>query len=193
MKRLVLACLLSGAMILPALAALNEGDTAPDFKVQASFAGKASGYSLKDALKKGPVVVYFFPTAYGGGCSVQAHAFAVNHDKFTAAGATIVGITLDSIARLNDFSADPDYCAGKFPVASDADGKVSKAFDLSVDDKNTTRKDKRGNQADSARVERTTFVISPSGKIVAVLGGLAPAVNVDKALEAVQKLAAVQH
>lgn len=193
MKRLLLAGLLSSAIMLPALAALNDGDSAPDFKVQAAFGGKTLDYSLKDALKKGPVIVYFFPTAYGGGCSVQAHAFAVNHDKIIAAGATVVGVTLDNIGRLKDFSADPDYCAGKFPVASDADGKVSKAFGLNIDDKNTARKDKRGNQVDSARVERTTFVVDQSGKIAAVLGGLAPAANVDKALEAVQKLAAAPH
>lgn len=189
MKRIALACLLSSAITLPAIAAPHEGDTAPDFKAHASFAGKASAFSLKDALKRGPVVVYFFPTAYGGGCSVQAHAFAVKHDVFVAAGATVVGVTQDSIARLNDFSADPAYCAGKFPVASDADGKISRAFDLVSDEKNTARKDQRGNQADSARVERTTFIITPAGKIAAVVGGLAPALNVDKALDAVLLLA----
>jgi peroxiredoxin Q/BCP len=188
MKRVLLSCVLSAVVALPALAALKEGDAAPDFKLQASLAGKAFGYSLKDALKKGPVVVYFYPSAYTGGCNIQAHTFAVNHDKFAAAGASVVGVSLDSIGRLNTFSADPEYCAGKIAVASDADGKVSRLFDLAVTDIPAGRKDTRGIEIDHARVERTTFVVSPDGKIAATVGGLAPAANVEKALEVVQGL-----
>jgi peroxiredoxin Q/BCP len=188
MKRVLLSCVLSAVVALPALAALKEGDAAPDFKLQASLAGKAFGYSLKDALKKGPVVVYFYPSAYTGGCNIQAHTFAVNHDKFAAAGASIVGVSLDSIGRLNTFSADPEYCAGKIAVASDADGKVSRLFDLAVTDIPAGRKDTRGVEIDHARVERTTFIVSPDGKIAATVGGLAPAANVEKALEVVQGL-----
>src|SRR5581483_9223344 len=123
MKRELLGMLLSGLIALPAVAALKEGDTAPVFKTQASLAGKTFNFSLQDALKKGPVVVYFYPSAYTGGCNIQAHTFA-------AAGATIIGVSLDSIQRLNDFSADPQYCAGKFPTASDADGKIARSYDL---------------------------------------------------------------
>src|SRR5262245_2317387 len=94
------------AVILPAFAALKEGDAAPDFSTQASLAGKAFNYSLKDALKKGPVIVYFYPSAYTAGCNAQAHAFAVNMEKISAAGASVVGVSLDNIERLNDFSAD---------------------------------------------------------------------------------------
>jgi peroxiredoxin len=190
MKHVVLSCLLSAAVALPAAAALKEGDNAPDFKTQASLAGKAFNYSLKDALKKGPVVVYFYPSAYTGGCNVQAHAFAVNHDKFAAAGASIVGVSLDSIARLNDFSADPEYCAGKIAAASDADGKISKSYDLAVRDAAPGRKDTRGVEIDHGYAERTTFIVTPNGKIAATIGGLAPAENVEKALQAVQKIAA---
>jgi len=190
MKRFLLTCLLSSAITLPAIAALKEGDAAPDFKTQASLAGKAFSFSLKDALKKGPVVVYFYPSAFTGGCNVQAHTFAINKDKFVAAGATIIGVSLDSITRLNAFSADPEYCAGKFPVASDADGKIAKSFDLAIKDVAAGKKDTRGIDIDHATTERTTFIITPDGKITATLGGLAPAVNVEKALEAVQKLAA---
>jgi len=186
----ILAGALSALVSLPAMAVLKEGDAAPDFKLQASLAGKAFNYSLKDALKKGPVVVYFYPSAYTGGCNIQAHTFAVNHDKFAQAGATILGVSLDNITRLNRFSADPDYCAGKIAVASDADGKVSKAFDLSVNDTPAGRKDTRGDDIDHGRVERTTFIIAPDGKIVATVGGVAPAVNVEKSLEIVQQLAA---
>lgn len=176
------------ACAVPAMAALKEGDAVPDFKLQASLAGKAFDYSLKEALKKGPVVVYFYPSAYTGGCNIQAHTFAVKHDQFAQAGATIVGVSLDSISRLNTFSADPEYCAGKIAVASDAEGKVAHAFDLSVSDTPAGRKDTRGNDIDHARVERTTFIVTPDGKVAATVGGLAPAANVDKALEIVQGL-----
>ena len=174
---------------LPASAALKEGDKAPEFKAQASLAGKEFTFSLKDNLRKGPVVVYFYPSAFTGGCNIQAHTFAVNHDKFAAAGATIVGVSLDNIARLNDFSADPQYCAGKIAVASDTDGKIAKAFDLKIRDAVAGRKDTRGADIDHAFAERTTFIVTPDGRIAATVGDLAPAANVDKALDVVQKLA----
>lgn len=188
MKHLLLAGLLSGAIAQPALAALHDGDTAPDFKTQASLAGKTFSFSLKDALKKGPVVVYFYPSAYTGGCNIQAHEFAVNHDKFAAAGATVIGVSLDSIDQLNVFSADPNYCAGKVAVASDADGKIAKAYDLVVREASAGKKDTRGNEINHGFAERTTFIVTPDGKIAATLSALAPAANVAKALEAVQKL-----
>lgn len=190
MKRLLFTALLAGAFAQPASAALKEGDSAPAFKAQASLAGKAFAFSLKDALRKGPVVVYFYPSAFTGGCNIQAHSFAVNHDKFAAAGATIVGVSLDSIARLNEFSADPNYCAGKFAVAADADGQIARSFDLSIKEVAAGKKDTRGIEIDHATTERTTFIVTPDGKIAASVGGLTPAANVDKALEAVQQLAA---
>ncbi|MDO9237272.1 MAG: peroxiredoxin [Aquabacterium sp.] len=193
MKSWTVKAMVSGVLAtvaaLPAVAALKEGDVVPDFKLQASQAGKDFSYSLKDALKKGPVVVYFYPSAYTGGCNIQAHTFAVNVDKFSAAGASIVGVSLDSIKRLNDFSADPEYCAGKIAVASDADGKVAKGFDLSVAEIPAGRKDTRGVEIDHGRVDRTTFVVTPDGKVAATVGGLPPAANVEKALEIVQNLA----
>jgi peroxiredoxin Q/BCP len=192
MKRPLLALLLAALSVTSAVAALKEGDTAPNFDAQASLAGKAFNFSLKDSLKNGPVVVYFYPSAFTNGCNVQAHGFAVSHDKFAAAGATIVGVSMDSIARLNDFSADPDYCAGKIAVASDADGRISKAYDLAVREAQAGRKDTRGADIDHGYTERTTFVVAPDGRIVATIGGLAPAANVARTLEAVQKLAAAQ-
>jgi thioredoxin-dependent peroxiredoxin len=192
MKRLLSCVLLSSLIALPALAALKEGDVAPDFKTPASLAGKTFTFSLKDALKKGPVVVYFYPSAYTGGCNIQAHAFAVNSDKFAAAGATIIGVSLDSIARLNDFSADPQYCAGKFPTASDANGAISRSYDLKVAEEHQGAKDTRGVEIGHGFAERTTFVVTPDGKIAATIGGLAPADNVDKALAEVQHLAAAK-
>ena len=190
MKRSLCAGLVAALLAAPAFAALKEGDAAPAFEAPASLAGKTFGFSLRDALKKGPVVVYFYPSAYTGGCNVQAHTFAVNYDKFTAAGASIVGVSLDSIARLNEFSADPEYCAGKIAVASDVGGKIARAYDLNVRDAVAGRKDTRGADIDHGYAERTTFIVTPDGKIAATVGGLAPEVNVERALQAVQKLAA---
>lgn len=188
MKRRLLGCLLATAVALPALAALKPGDQAPPFTTQASLAGKAFTFSLKDALAKGPVVVYFYPSAFTGGCNLQAHTFAVNKDKFTAAGASIIGVSLDSIQRLNDFSADPNYCAGKFPTASDADGKIAKSYELAVKEGPPGLKDTRGVEIGHAFAERTTFIVTPDGKIVDTIGGMAPDQNVQHALEAVQRL-----
>lgn len=188
MKKWIVASVVSAVVALPAMAALKEGDVAPDFKLQASLAGKAFSYSLKDQLKKGPVVVYFYPSAYTGGCNIQARTFAIHAEKFAAAGATVLGVSLDSIARLNKYSADPEYCAGKVAVASDPSGSVSKAFDLVVTER-PGRKDTRGEDIDHAFVERTTFVVTPDGKIAAIVGGLAPLANVEKVLEVVQELA----
>jgi peroxiredoxin len=189
MKRLVLTCLISTAISLPALAALKDGDRAPDFSAPASLAGKEFKFSLKESLKKGPVVVYFYPSAYTQGCNLQAHTFSVNQEKFAAAGASVVGVSLDSIQRLNRFSADPDYCAGKFPVASDANGSIAKSYDLTVKQV-AGIKDTKGNEVDHGFAERTTFVVTPDGKIAATIGGMKPDENVMKALETVQQLKA---
>ena len=193
MKRIVVGLILSSALSLPALAALKQGTNAPDFSTQASVAGKDFKFSLADALKKGPVVVYFYPSAYTGGCNIEAHTFAVNQEKFAAAGATILGVSHDSIARLNDYSKDPEYCAGKFPVASDPDGAIAKSYDLKVMAKQPGAKDSRGAEIDHAFTERTTFVVAPDSKIVAVYSSeddkISPADHVTKSLEAVKKLA----
>jgi peroxiredoxin len=191
MKRVLLGCLLSGVVALPAFAALKAGASAPDFKTQASLAGKEFTFSLKDALKKGPVVVYFYPSAYTRGCNLQAHTFAVNYDKFTAAGAKVVGVSLDNIKRLNQFSADPEYCAGKLPVASDESGTIAKSYDLSVREAAAGMKDSRGEEIGHGFAERTTFIVTPDGKVAATVGGqgVSPTDNVDQALKAVQELA----
>jgi peroxiredoxin len=189
MLRPLLCCLLAALSAGPALAALNEGDAAPAFTAPASRAGQTLRYSLADALGHGPVVVYFYPSAYTNGCNVQAHAFAVNHDQFTAAGASIVGVSLDSIARLNDFAADPQTCAGKLTVASDAEGRIARAYDLTVREATPGRKDTRGVSIDHGYAERTTFIVRPDGRIAATVGGLGPAENVARALQVVRTLA----
>lgn len=194
MKTMILGLLLSSVVAQPALAALKPGTNAPNFSTQASVAGKDFQFSLADALKKGPVVVYFYPSAYTGGCNIEAHTFAVNQEKFAAAGATILGVSHDSIARLNDYSADPEYCAGKFAVASDPDGAIAKSYDLKVMEAKPGFKDTRGNEIDHAFTERTTFVIAPDSKVVAVFSSaddkISPADHVTKSLDAVKELGA---
>ena len=192
MKYSIVAALLAAVLAQPALAALKAGEAAPAFSAQASLAGKAFSYSLADALKKGPVVVYFYPSAFTEGCNVQAHTFSVKSAEFDAAGATIIGVSLDSISRLNDFSADPKYCAGKISVASDADGAIAKAYQLKVEAASEPFKDSRGVVVDHGFAERTTFIVTPDYKIKATIGGVSPTANVEAALKGVQKLARAQ-
>jgi thioredoxin-dependent peroxiredoxin len=189
MQRQLVGILLAVAMTAPALAALKTGEMAPDFTAQASMAGKAFSYSLADALKKGPVVVYFYPSAYTEGCNVEAHTFSERRGDFDAAGATIIGVSLDNITRLNDFSADPKYCAGKIAVASDADGKIAASYNLKVQHAPGPVPDSRGVMIDHGFAERTTFVVTPDGKIVAAIGGATPTANVEAALKSVQQIA----
>jgi peroxiredoxin Q/BCP len=192
MKKAILALTLSGLVGLPLVAALKVADMAPDFSARGSLAGKEFNFSLQDALKKGPAVVYFYPSAYTQGCDLEAHTFAVEKDKFDAAGVTIIGVSADSIERLNQFSADPDYCAGKFPVVSDGDGKIAKSYSLNAGAPRAGMKDVRGVAIDHAFIERVTYVIGKDHKIVATLSSaddkLTPDQHVHKALEIVQKL-----
>jgi thioredoxin-dependent peroxiredoxin len=188
MKLVLAGLVLSGVVAQPAFAALKEGDKAPEFSAKASLAGKEFQFALKDALKKGPVVVYFYPAAFTGGCNAQAHAFSENSDKFASAGASIIGVSLDKISTLNQFSSDPQYCAGKIPVASDADGTIAKSYDLQVRDAKPGAKNTKGDEIGHGFAERTTFVVTPNGKIAATIGNVSPTDNVSKTLEAVQQL-----
>ncbi|HEX7129458.1 MAG TPA: peroxiredoxin [Rhodanobacteraceae bacterium] len=193
-KRLVGALAFAAALLLavPAFAMLKAGAAAPDFTATASQAGKDFTFSLKDALKKGPVVVYFYPAAYTGGCDLEAHTFATQADKFKAAGATIIGVSADSIQRLNEFSSDPDYCAGKFPVASDADGKIAASYGLKLIPPQAGVTDVRGQAVTHGFIPRTTFVIAKDGRIVSALSStedhIKPDQHVTDALAIVQKL-----
>jgi thioredoxin-dependent peroxiredoxin len=193
MKKVLLVLALCVLVSLPALAALKVGDTAPDFAANASLAGKEFSFSLEKALKKGPVVVYFYPSAYTKGCDLEAHTFAEMKDKFDAAGATIIGVSADSIERLNVFSADPEYCAGKFPVASDANQKIATSFNLTTTAVKPGMADVRGVTIDHDMIERATFVIGKDHKIIAVLSSkadnLTPDQHVQKSLDIVEQLA----
>jgi peroxiredoxin len=139
------------------------------------------------------VVVYFYPSAYTKGCDLEAHTFAQQKDKFDAAGATIIGVSADSIARLDAFSADPEYCAGKFPVASDETRKIATSYDLTANSSKPGMKDVRGAEIGHDFIERVTFVIGKDHKIIAALSSkedkITPEQHVEKALAIVQKLA----
>jgi len=188
MNKQLLGFLCFTAVALPAFAALEAGDRAPAFEARASLAGEAFDFSLSDALAEGNVVVYFFPSAYTRGCNIQAHEFAVNMDAFEAAGASVIGVSLDSIERLNDFSADPDYCAGKLAVASDPTGAIARSYELEVRGAREGAVDTRGVAIDHGFAERTTFIVTPDGRIAETIGGISPLENVQKSLEAVQRL-----
>jgi thioredoxin-dependent peroxiredoxin len=192
MKKFVLCIAVLGLISLPVWAALKVGDMAPGFSARASLAGKEFDFSLQDALKKGPVVVYFYPSAYTQGCDIEAHTFATMKDKFDAAGATIIGVSADSIQRLDEFSADPNYCAGKFPVASDADRKIAASYNLTTTAVKPGQTDVRGTTIDHDFIERETFVIGKDHNIIATLSSkddkLTPAAHVEKSLAIVQQL-----
>jgi peroxiredoxin Q/BCP len=182
------ALVASGVAAVPALAALQAGQAAPAFTAPASLNGKSFNYSLPAALKKGTVVVYFYPSAFTQGCDLQAHTFATEIDDFAAAGATVVGVSLDSIERLNDFSADPNFCAGKFPTASDVSGSIAKSYDLAIHGAQPDKQDVRGKPLDHGFAERTTFIVTADGKIHETIGGVSPTDNVQHALESVRAL-----
>lgn len=196
MQKHLVTSVLGGALlallVVPAFAALQPGAAAPDFTATASLAGKDFTFSLKQALAKGPVVVYFYPAAYTGGCDLEAHTFATDAAKFVSAGATIIGVSADSIQRLNSFSSDPNYCAGKFPVASDPEGKIAATYDLKMSPPQKGVVDVRGVTVTHGFFPRTTFVIDRQGKIVATLSSqadhLTPDQHVSRSLAIVQKM-----
>ena len=189
MKKLILGLALTALCAAPAFAALKVGDTAPDFTAAGSLGGKDFSFNLKAALKKGPVVVYFYPSAYTGGCDLEAHTFAEQSDKFKAAGATILGVSADDLGRLHKFSADPAFCAGKFPIASDADTKIAQSYALNVTPPREGAKDVNKDEINHAFIERHTYVIGKDGKVLASLSskadGLSPDQHVDKSLAVV--------
>lgn len=159
---------------------LSKGATAPEFTAKASQSGNEFDFSLNKALDKGPVVLYFYPSAYTGGCDLEAHTFAALKDSFTLAGATIIGVSADDIERLKSFSSSPEYCAGKFPVASDPGGEIAATYGLKLKPAQPGVKDVRGEQVTHGFIPRTTFVINKDHKIVAVFSSEADHVSPDE-------------
>jgi thioredoxin-dependent peroxiredoxin len=171
MKRLAasgLACLVFAS---PLYAALKPGDAAPDFTTQASLAGVPFKFTLADALKTGPVVLSFSPAAYRPGCPIEAHEFAEATDKFKAMGATVIGISHDTIDTLNKFSVSD--CRNKFAVAADPDAKIIKEYDSTL--------------FFTSYSNRTSYVISPAGKIIYAYSALSPDKHVENTMAAVTK------
>src|SRR5271168_4255906 len=121
------ALLLGCVFATPSFAALKPGDAAPDFTAKAAVGGEEFTFSLAGALKKGPVVLYFFPKAFTKGCTAEAHDFAEAAERYKAAGATLIGMSADNIETLHKFSTQE--CSAKFPVAADPDLKVIKSYD----------------------------------------------------------------
>ena len=188
MKRVLTALLAVSVFAAPAYAELEAGDKAPKFEARASLAGEPFDYSLADALEDGPVVVYFYPSAYTQGCNIQAHEFAANMEKFNDAGATVIGVSLDNIDRLNDFSADPEYCAGKLAVASDESAEIANSYGVLVSEGREGARDTRGIEIGHGFAARSTFIVRQDGTISETIGGVSPMENVKRSLEAVQNL-----
>ena len=172
MRRPVIAALTSFAIAIPVYAALPDGAKAPDFTTQATLAGKEFKFSLADALKKGPVVLYFYPAAFTPGCTVEAHLFAEATDQFKALGATVIGVSHDPIDKLDKFSVSE--CRNKFAVASDADGSIMKSYDSVL-------------PQNPEYANRTSYVIAPTGEIIYSYTAMKPDQHVDNTMAAVKK------
>ena len=171
MKPLMMAAVAWGALASPLYAELKPGADAPDFTTQATLAGKPFTFSLASALKTGPVVLYFYPAAFTHGCTIEAHEFAEATEKFRSLGATVIGVSHDSIDTLNRFSVSE--CRNKFTVASDPDLAISKAYDAKI--------------FLIPYSNRTSYVIAPTGKILYAYTALDPAKHVENTMAAVAK------
>ena len=169
--------ILAGALTMSVLgataagAALSVGAKAPDFTLQASMGGKDFTFKLSDALKKGPVVLYFYPAAFTHGCTIEAHDYADAMGEYQALGATVIGVSHDNIATLEKFSTSE--CRSKFPVAADTDEAVTKAYDAVW-----TKSPQYAN--------RTSYVIAPNGKVLFAYTDLAPDNHVALTVQAVK-------
>ncbi|MEP7062537.1 MAG: peroxiredoxin [Betaproteobacteria bacterium] len=168
---IAMAALALSMAALPAAAALKPGDKAPDFTTQASMDGKVFSFSLADALKKGPVVLYFYPAAFTTGCTIEAHDFADATDAYHALGATVIGVSHDDIATLNRFSVSE--CRSKFAVAADGDQRIMKSYDAVF-------------AAAPKYANRVSYVIAPDGRIVYEYTSLDPDKHVANTLDALR-------
>jgi thioredoxin-dependent peroxiredoxin len=153
----------------PASAALKLGSKATNFTTQAALAGEAYTYNLNTALKKGPVVLYFYPKAFSSGCTVEAHEFSVAADEFGALGASVIGMSADTIDTLKKFSVEG--CRNKFTVGIAAKS-VIKSYDVSLPVVGGSN--------------RTTYVIAPNGKVIFAYSKLGVKGHVQGALKAVK-------
>jgi thioredoxin-dependent peroxiredoxin len=173
MKRILIGALFGVSLLaIPANATIPVGSKAPDFTAQASLGGKEFSFSLADALKKGPVVLYFYPAAFTTGCTIEAHEFADATAQFAELGATVIGVSHDTIDTLDKFSVSE--CRSKFAVAADPDEKVIKSYDAVL-------------MIHPAYSNRTSYVIAPDHTILMEYTDLSPDKHVDMAMDAVKK------
>jgi peroxiredoxin Q/BCP len=171
MRKLLFA-LAAASLAVPATAALKVGDKAPDFNSMGAVGGKEFKMHLADMLKKGPVVLYFFPKAFTSGCTAEAHAFSTSIGDFKKAGAQVIGMSGDDLKTLHDFSTKE--CRSAFPVAT-ATPEIQKEYDVAW-------------AAHPGITTRTSYVIGKDGKIVMVHDDLDFSQHVSKTLAAVQAL-----
>ena len=173
------AAAIAAAAVLatPAFAELKPGAAAPDFTAPAYHAGQPFTFKLADALKKGPVVVYFFPAAHTTGCNLEAHLFSEAIDQFKAEKATVIGVTAGNVDQLADFSKETEHCGGKFPVAADPGAKIAGQYDTTLAARN--KPDWSG---------RTSYVIGKDGKVAFAYDNLMPNDHVSQTLAAVKSL-----
>lgn len=172
MRRTMLA--LAAILVpFPALAALPTGAMAPDFVTSGALAGKPFQLRLKSELRKGPVVLYFFPKAFTQGCTLEARAFSEAIPEFRKAGARVIGMSADDLPTLKRFSIEG--CRSAFPVASATPATIS-AYDVAL-------------TARPGMTDRTSYVIDRSGRIVMVHSNLDWSEHVNRTLEAVKALA----
>jgi thioredoxin-dependent peroxiredoxin len=172
MRRYLAFAIVALSVSMPAYAALDVGANAPDFVAQASLGGKVFTFSLADALKKGPVVLYFYPAAFTPGCTIEAHDFADAIGKYKALGATVIGVSHDDIEKLNRFSVSE--CRKKFAVAADSDQSIMRSYDAIL-------------AAKPQYANRVSYVIAPDGKIIYSYTDLNPDRHVANTLEALRR------
>lgn len=181
MSRLpIAAAAIALALAIPASAELAPGVAAPIFTASGAVAGKAITVDLKAELKKGPVVLYFFPAAFTKGCNAEANAFAEALPDFTKAGATVIGMTAGNVDQLAAFSAQ--HCAGKFAVAA-ATPAVIKGYDVAL---------KKADGSATNLTSRTSYVIAPNGKILFAHTDMNAISHIKMTLGAVQKYRAAK-
>ena len=154
MKHTLLAAAALLALTLPGSlhAALPQGARAPDIVTQGAIGGKAFKFNLRAALRKGPVVLYFYPKAFTKGCTLEARAFAEAHDQFAAAGATVIGMSNDDLPTLQRFSTEE--CRNKFAVAIASPATI-KAYDVEL----------KRDGLPAGLSDRTSYVIGRDGRI----------------------------
>ena len=174
MKYWILAAAAAALVSTPAFAALPVGAKAPEFTADGYQGGKPLKFDLAEALKKGPVVLYFFPAAHTNGCNIEAHLFADAIEKFKADGATVIGVTAGNLDQLAAFSTETEHCSGKFPVAADPTLAIAKSYQATF-------------ALRPGWSDRTSYVISPDGQIILAYSNLSPNDHVTQTLDAVTK------